>query len=139
MDRHTPEQRSFNMSQVKSKNTKPELIIFSLLEEAGIKFEKHYAVAGKPDVAFPEYKVAVFIDGEFWHGKSFNRLKETLTPFWVKKIGDNVKRDRRNIRKLRAEGWHVLHFWDKKVVRYPQKALKRIIRFLERAEILAGK
>lgn len=134
MDRHTPAQRSFNMSQVKSKNTKPELLMFSLLEEAGIKFEKHYPIIGKPDIAFPECKVAVFIDGEFWHGKDFKRLKKTISPFWVKKIGDNVRRDRKTVRELRKEGWHILHMWDKRIVRHPKQSLQRIIRFLERVK-----
>ena len=135
MDKHTPAQRSFNMSQVKSRNTKPELLMFSLLEEADIKFEKHYPIIGKPDIAFPEYKVAVFIDGEFWHGKDFKRLRKTIPSFWVKKIGDNLRRDRRTVRKLRREGWHVLHLWDKRVVRYPNRSLQRVIKFLERAKI----
>ncbi len=139
MDRHTPAQRSFNMSQVKSKDTKPELLMFALLEESGIKFEKHYSVPGKPDIAFPEYRVAVFIDGEFWHGKDFKQIKDTLQPFWVKKIGDNIKRDRRTMDKLRVEGWHILHFWDKQVIRNPRKSLKRIRQFLERVQISGGK
>ena len=136
MDKHTPEQRSYNMSQVKSKNTKPELLMFSLLEREGYTFEKHYSIAGKPDIAFPEYKVAVFIDGEFWHGKDYLKLKETLSEFWIKKIGSNIKRDRRNMRQLRKEGWHILHFWDKQIIRNPEKSLKRIIRFLEGVRIL---
>lgn len=139
MDVHTKEQRSYNMSRVKSKNTKPELLIFSLLEEAGYQFEKHYAIAGKPDIAFPEHKVAVFVDGEFWHGKDYKQIRNSLAPFWVEKIGENLKRDGRNMRKLRAEGWHVLHLWDKKVVKNPKQSLRRITRFLERVEISVGK
>lgn len=138
MDRHTPAQRSFNMSQVKSKNTKPELLMFSLLDQANIKFEKHFPILGKPDIAFPKYKVAVFIDGEFWHGKDFKKIKDTLHPFWVKKIGDNIKRDRRTMKKLRAEKWHILHFWDKQIMRNPEKSFKRIMRFLEHAGIWDG-
>ncbi|HZQ29640.1 MAG TPA: very short patch repair endonuclease [Patescibacteria group bacterium] len=134
MDRHTPEQRSFNMSQVKSKNTKPELLMFKLLRKNGIKFEKHYSIYGKPDIAFPTYKVAVFIDGEFWHGKDFKALETTIPPFWVKKIGENIKRDGKTARKLRTEGWHVMHIWDKRVIRQPKQSLQRIIRFLERVK-----
>lgn len=134
MDKHTPAQRSYNMSQVKSTNTKPELLMYSLLEEAGLKFEKHYPIHGKPDIAFPEYKIAVFIDGEFWHGKEFKILRETLTPFWIKKIGDNLKRDRRTARRLRSEGWHILRLWDKRVIRSPKQSLRRITRLLERVQ-----
>jgi len=139
MDVHTKEQRSHNMSQVKSKNTKPELLMFSLLKEAGYEFEKHYSVTGKPDIAFPEYKVVVFIDGEFWHGKDYGQIRDSLPLFWVKKIGENIKRDRRNMRKLRAEGWHVLHLWDKRVLKEPQQSLRRITRFLERVGISGEK
>ncbi len=139
MDVHTKEQRSYNMSRVKSKNTKPELLMFLLLEEAGYKFEKHYPITGKPDIAFPEHKVAVFIDGEFWHGKDYKQIRDSIPPFWVKKIGENLKRDGRNMRKLRSEGWRILHFWDKKVVKYPERSLRRITRFLERVRISDGK
>lgn len=131
MDRHTPAQRSFNMSQVKSKNTKPELIMFALLDEEGIKFEKHSLIIGKPDIVIPEFKLAIFIDGEFWHGKDFNNLKETLLPFWREKISGNIKRDRKVTRILRSEGWHIMRFWDKKVIRHPKRSIQRIKRFLE--------
>lgn len=132
MDVHTKAQRSYNMSQVKSKNTKPELLMFSLLENAGYKFQKHYPIAGKPDIAFPDVRVAVFIDGEFWHGKNFKTQKDTWSPFWIKKIGDNLRRDQKNMRKLRADGWHVIRLWDKKVIRKPEQSFLRLIRFLER-------
>ena len=138
MDVHTKAQRSFNMSQVKSKNTKPEVLIFSLLEEARYKFEKHYPIAGKPDIVFTKQKVAIFIDGEFWHGKNYKILREKIPPFWVKKIGDNLKRDRRNVRILRSEGWHIMRFWDKKIVRYPERTLKRITLFLEKLQNPVG-
>ena len=133
MDVHTKEQRSYNMSRVKSRNTKPEILIFSLLKEAGYKFEKHYPVVGKPDIVFKEEKVAIFIDGEFWHGKNFKTLRGKISPFWVNKIGDNLRRDRRTDRVLRVNGWHVLRFWDKKIIKHPHRAIQRIIKFLERA------
>lgn len=132
MDRHTPAQRSFNMSQVKSKNTRPELIMFKLLKERKIKFRRHYSILGKPDIVFLDCKLVVFIDGEFWHGKNFDALKSILPAFWVKKIGDNIQRDRRTARRLRKEGWHILHLWDKKVIKYPENSLKRIMRLRER-------
>lgn len=131
MDVHTKEQRSYNMSRVKSENTKPEKVMFCKLEELNIKFEKHYSVYGKPDIAFPEKKVAVFIDGEFWHGKDFKTWKDKLSVFWRKKIGDNISRDRRTTRKLKEDGWRVIHFWNKKVIRKPDNAIKRLLRFID--------
>lgn len=135
MDVHTKEQRSYNMSRVKSKNTKPELLMFSLLKGLGYKFKKHFPITGKPDIAFPDCKVVVFIDGEFWHGKDFFITKDSLQPFWVKKIGDNLRRDRKVTRKLRAEGWHVLRLWDKKVLKHPERAVHRIINFVARMKV----
>jgi DNA mismatch endonuclease, patch repair protein len=96
MDRHTAKQRSYNMSQIKSENTLPERIIFEKLKEKGYKFRKHFGLPGKPDVVFVKEKVAVFIDGEFWHGRSFSKWKNDLSKFWLKKIGDNIKRDKKN-------------------------------------------
>ncbi len=130
MDKHTPLQRSFNMSQVKSKNTKPELYVFSALKELKLKFKKHYPVFGKPDIAFPKLKIAVFIDGEFWHGRRFNKEKETYPQFWVTKIEGNIKRDRKNRSLLKKEGWKVIRIWDKDLKKNPEKEIARIIRVL---------
>lgn len=135
MDVHTKQQRSYNMSQVRSKNTKPELMIFNLLKDKGYSFKKHYDIVGKPDFVFLDCRVAIFIDGEFWHGKNFKDIKEKLPPFWVKKIGNNIKRDRRNSRKLRSKGWHVMRIWDKKINKKPQLAVRRIIKFVERTRV----
>lgn len=134
MDVHSKTQRSYNMSQVKSRNTKPERKMFSLLDDSNISYRKHFPIAGKPDIVFPKYKVAIFIDGEFWHGKEYENLKKTASPFWVKKIGENIKRDRRNSIQLRSEGWHILHIWGKRVLGNPHGSFLRIKRFLERVK-----
>jgi DNA mismatch endonuclease (patch repair protein) len=134
MDVHTKEQRSYNMSRVRSENTKPELIMFELLKQHDYKFRKHYNISGKPDIVFPKLKVAVFIDGEFWHGKNFPSWESKMSVFWKKKIMDNIKRDRKTERILRKEGWHVLRFWDKKVVRLPETSLLRLKKFLSKQE-----
>lgn len=135
MDVHTKRQRSYNMSRVRSNNTKPEILMFNLLKQRGYKFQKHYKIYGKPDIAFVRYKVAVFIDGEFWHGKDFPLWKDKMSGFWKKKIMDNIKRDRKADRCLRKEGWHVLRFWDKKIVRFPEKSLMRLEKFLSKTDI----
>jgi DNA mismatch endonuclease (patch repair protein) len=133
MDRHTKKQRSYNMSQVKSKNTLPERIVFEELSNKGFKFNKHFDIQGKPDVAFPKEKVVVFIDGEFWHGRNFNKLKKTLSKFWVKKIGNNIKRDRKNKRELRNKGWKVIRLWGKEILKNPEKEVKKITKHLKRS------
>jgi len=130
MDVHTKEQRSYNMSRVKSKNTKPEKMVFSLLKERGISFNKHYHLYGKPDIVLKDVKIAIFIDGEFWHGKNFSKWKLKLSDFWQKKISVNISRDRRCNRLLRREGWHIIHLWGKKISKSPEKAILRIERFI---------
>lgn len=133
MDRLTKQQRSYNMSRVRSKNTKPEVLIFNLLKEAGYKFRRHYKIHGKPDIAFPEHKIAIFIDGEFWHGKDFKEWKSSLSPFWLKKISGNIERDKKNAKLLKKEGWQSLHFWDKALTRNPATAFSKIIKLIEKS------
>lgn len=132
MDKLSPRHRSWNMAQIKSKNTKPEVIMFKLLRDFGYKFRKHYDVYGKPDIAFPKLKVAIFIDGEFWHGKDFEKWKEKLSPFWLNKIQGNIVRDKKNLKLLRKDGWHTLRLWGKDINRNPQKSVTKIIRFVEK-------
>lgn len=132
MDKHTPEQRSYNMSRVKAKNTKPELFVFQILDKIGIKYEKHYMIHGKPDIAFPELKIAVFINGEFWHGRYFHKEKGKYQHFWVEKIKGNMKRDRRNYKLLRNCGWTVVKIWDKDIKKHPKRELNKIMRVIEK-------
>lgn len=132
MDVHTKEQRSFNMSRVKSKDTGPEKIIFAKLKKAGFSFKKHFTIQGKPDIAFPNYKVAVFIDGEFWHGKDFVMWKDSLTAFWYEKITENIRRDRKNNRLLRFRGWHVMHLWGREIKKNPDKSVEKLKRFIQK-------
>lgn len=132
MDVHTKEQRSYNMSQVKSENTLPERLIFKALKKEGIKFIKHNKkLPGKPDITISDQKIAVFINGEFWHGKNFKTLGKTLTPFWLNKIGKNLKRDRVNYRKLSSLGWKVLRFWGRDILKDPERALKKILKAID--------
>lgn len=87
MDIKTEEQRSYNMSRIRSKNTKPEITMFNLLKSAKIPFKKHFDIYGKPDIVIPQQKIAIFINGEFWHGKKFNSFKNSVSAFWKDKIG----------------------------------------------------
>lgn len=135
MDKLTSAQRSYNMSRIKSENTKPEKIIFEKLRLWKIRFRKHYPVYGKPDIAFLKFKVAIFIDGEFWHGKDFTDWKEKITSFWLEKIGKNIIRDKKNFKLLKKEGWTILRLWGKDVVKNPDKAFLKIIRLLEKKSL----
>lgn len=107
-------QRSYNMSQIKAKNTSPEVKLRKALYQNGLRgYKIHYSLYGKPDVVFTKYKLAVFIDGCFWHKcpKCFIKPK-TRTDFWMKKIENNKQRDEIVNKKLSNEGWIVLRYWE---------------------------
>lgn len=136
MDIKTKAQRSYNMSRVRSRNTKPELLMFKILKKKGLKFRKHYQIVGSPDIAFPWRKVAVFINGEFWHGKDYQKIKNKIPKFWRIKIGINLKRDRKVQSELRNSGWHILNFWGRKIVNNPERSFRRLQKFLEKIQPL---
>lgn len=104
------------MSQVRGKNTSLEMLVRSALHVRGYRFRKHVKhLPGKPDIVFPTEKVAVFVDGDFWHGWRFPAWKAGLSEFWQDKIHKNRERDRRNSQKLRRSGWLVLRVWGHQV------------------------
>lgn len=131
MDKITKKQRSINMSKIRSKNTKPEKTLFKELKKHGYIFKRHSSLPGKPDVQLTRYKTVIFVDGEYWHGKKFNNWKDKLNPFWLKKIGDNIQRDRKNNRLLKKAGWIVIHLWGRDIVKNPSKALSGIHKIIE--------
>lgn len=135
MDKITPEQRSFLMSRIKGKNTKPELIMFEALEEYGIKFERHYKLLGSPDVVFPKERLAVFIDGDFWHSRTFKKRKDALHEYWVKKISRNMRRDKRYSNYLRKQGWCVVRLWEYKILKDPGSCVSRVTKKLNKVRI----
>lgn len=126
MDVHTKTQRSYNMSQIRSKNTKPELVLYKKLKEAGLKFKRHYPIPGKPDILFLKEKLAIFVDGEYWHGKDFRKWKDQLSNFWLNKIESNIKRDKVTRRLLQRDGWYVFSVWGRDLVREPDKYVLKI-------------
>lgn len=133
MDVFTKKKRSEIMSRIRSKNTKAELLVFRELRRRGIYFQKHYNRApGKPDIALPRKKIAVFIDGDFWHGWQFFKNKKRLPKkYWVKKIEGNIVRDRKNRRILKKQGWKVLRIWEHEINSVKNQAcLDEIIRFV---------
>ncbi len=132
-DCFTKEKRSEIMSRIRSKNTKAELLVFRELRRRGIYFQKHYSlVAGKPDIALPRKKKAVFIDGDFWHGRNFKKTKDRLPKkYWRAKIEGNIKRDRKNRAKLKKEGWQVLRIWEGDIKKSLDKMMEKIIFFIK--------
>jgi DNA mismatch endonuclease, patch repair protein len=134
MDHVTKEVRSKIMAAVHSRgNTTTELPIAKLLWAAGIRgYRKHWPVAGMPDFAWPGRKVAVFIDGCFWHGCPCKYLPRTNTEFWRNKIETNKRRDMRVSQSLRREGWTVLRIKECHV-RKPE-TLARIVKALDASQ-----
>ncbi len=121
VDRLTPEQRSYCMSRIKRSDTRVERVLRSKLHRMGYRFRKNVSnMPGKPDIVFSKKKLAVFIDGDFWHGKKWASRKRKLekgtnADYWVKKIAGNIERDRENTNELRTLGWEVLRFWESEV------------------------
>lgn len=128
------EKRSALMSRIKSKDTSPERIIFSGLRRAGVYFAKHVDnLSGRPDVVFRRARLAIFIDGDFWHGWRFPLWKHKLSEKWQAKIEATRKRDQRNFRRLRSEGWKVIRIWEHQIETSPEKCLQRILEAREEA------
>lgn len=127
-DNLTPEQRSYCMSRIKGKDTGLEMRVRSELHRRGFRFRKHVKeLPGKPDVVFTKAKVAVFIDGDFWHGYRFPAWEHKVSDFWKQKINKNRERDRRNQRKLKEMGWTVIRLWQHDLERDFQECIERII------------
>jgi DNA mismatch endonuclease (patch repair protein) len=128
----TKEQRRRNMQNIRSKDTKIELQLRKKLWEKGIRYRKNYSkIPGRPDIALTKYKIAIFCDSEFFHGKDWDEQKERLSKsdngqFWIKKISGNIERDAAVDRDLRALGWTVLRFWGEEIKKKPEICIKAI-------------
>jgi DNA mismatch endonuclease (patch repair protein) len=115
-DNMTPEQRSRTMSRIRSKNTQAELTVRRILHARGLRYRVHSEkLPGKPDIVFPRQRLAVFIDGDFWHGRNFHGSEDRLSSYWREKIAGNMKRDGRTTLALQQQGWTVLRIWEKDI------------------------
>ena len=119
------------MSRVRGTNTSAERLVFCYLRKERIYFQRHYRkVSGSPDIALPRKKLCVFVDGDFWHGRRIGSTYHKLTPFWKDKILANIKRDKRNKRKLRSLGWKAMRIWESDLKKDPSGTLGKIKAFL---------
>jgi DNA mismatch endonuclease (patch repair protein) len=135
-DNLTPEQRSRTMSRIRSTDTGPELTIRRILHARGRRFRKYVReVPGRPDLVFARERVAVFVDGDFWHGWRFPVWREKLAEYWRLKIARNRQRDARNFRLLRRRGWVVIRIWEHQVENDPHGCVERVERALGRMGI----
>jgi DNA mismatch endonuclease (patch repair protein) len=131
-DIFSKERRSQVMSLIKSKNTKPELalrkLVSSNLYPLGYRYRIHYKkLRGKPDITFVAQKIAIFVDGTFWHGYDFkNRKKKLPNEYWLSKIAANIGRDKKTNRELKKSGWRVIRIWEHDLRKNPQKVLALI-------------
>ncbi len=126
-DNLTPEQRRRAMSNVRHFDTAPELVLRSALHRLGLRFRTHARdLPGRPDIVFRRSRVAVFVDGAFWHGFRFPAWRDKLSPYWQAKIQRNRVRDRHNFRKLRRLGWTVVRVWDHQINRDLDGCVRRV-------------
>jgi len=115
-DVHTREQRSRNMAAIRSKDTKPEMRVRSVLHSLGFRFRLHRKdLPGKPDIVLPKHRLAIFVHGCFWHSHDcrYGRVIPATRPaFWAAKRKENVDRDSRNKAGLKEQGWRVITVWE---------------------------
>lgn len=133
-DNLTPEQRRRCMSAVRNRDTEPERLLRSALHRRGFRFRKHLRdLPGSPDVVFTKARVAVFVDGAFWHGRGFGSWRDDVAPFWRQKIAANRQRDLQCTLALRQAGWRVIRIWDREVASDLDRCVRRIALVLGRA------
>lgn len=134
MDVHSKKQRSFNMSQIKGKDTKPEIILRKLLWNNGYRYRLYSKkLPGKPDIVFSGRKKVIFVNGCFWHKHNCKYFvwPKTNKQFWKDKILGTVKRDKANHEKLTALGWDYIVIWECEIKDNLKKTFKNIEKFLE--------
>lgn len=115
-DVHNKETRSYNMSRIKSQNTKPELIVRRFLFKYGFRYRLHQkTLPGKPDIVLKKYNTAIFVNGCFWHGHKnckYAVMPKTRTDWWASKIAKNVTNDESAVKQLSDMGWNVITVWE---------------------------
>ena len=118
------------MSNVKLKGGKAETILAKSLWNSGIRDRKNYKkLPGSPDIAITKYKIAIFVDGEFWHGFDWENRKKKLKKnkeYWIEKIEENIARDTRNNELLIKDNWTVIHFWEKEVLKNLEECISKV-------------
>lgn len=122
---------SKRMGQVHLKGGKAETTLAKALWHEGYRYRRNYKkLPGSPDIAITKYKVAIFVDGEFWHGQDWENRKAKLKSnreYWIEKIEENIARDERNDSLLSEAGWTVYHFWEKDVLKNPDYCVETVL------------
>ena len=132
---YTTKQRSQIMAKIRGKNTKPELIFRQRLFELGFRYRVDFkGLPGRPDISNKSKKIAIFIDGEFWHGYNWEVKKQKIKAnrdFWIPKIERNMQRDRENVKKLENMGFKVFRFWEHEVKKNLEGCISLVQDYLE--------
>ena len=134
MDNLTQEQRRRNMRAIRSKDTSIEVMLRKELFRRGVRFRVHKTYCGVScDISIAKYKLAVFCDGDFWHGKSYAaHPSATNRKYWDEKIARNVERDLEQTMLLRDNGWTVLRFWESDIKKDKEKCVDEIVSMIEK-------
>ena len=135
-DVHSKEIRSYNMSQIKGRNTKPEMLVRKFLHAQGFRYKLHdKTLPGKPDIVLPKYKTVIFIHGCFWHGHKdckYYIVPKTRTEWWLQKINGNIANDDKALKALKKDGWKIITIWECELKRDKlENTLKKVIRSLK--------
>ncbi|RZJ90059.1 MAG: very short patch repair endonuclease [Chryseobacterium sp.] len=135
---YTTADRSKRMANIKGKNTKAEVLLRKALWANGIRFRIHVKnMPGKPDIVINKYRLAIFVDGSFWHGFQWQIKKtklKTNAQFWIPKIERNMQRDKINQKKLEEAGYIIMRFWDHDIQNDLKKCLNQILLYIESAK-----
>lgn len=133
-DLKTTSEISKRMKALSNKKSKVESILAKALWHKGYRYRLNYKdLPGTPDIALTKYKIAIFVDGEFWHGKDFEKTKEKLKnnkDYWIEKIEENIQRDIRNDKLLRQMEWIPIHFWSEDVIKYTSYCVDEIEQYI---------
>lgn len=123
------------MGNIRLKRGKAETMLAKRLWHSGYRYRLNYRkLPGSPDIAITRHKVAVFVDGEFWHGQNWEERKPKLKSnreYWIEKIEENIARDKQNNDSLNEQGWSVIRFWEKEVLKGPDECVQKIIALIE--------
>jgi len=123
VDVHSKETRSYNMSRIRSKDTKPEMLVRKFLHKNGFRYRLYVkSLPGKPDIVLPKYKTVIFIHGCFWHGHEgckYYVVPKTRTEWWLHKIGTNISNDSNVETALKNAGWKVIKIWECELKKTP--------------------
>lgn len=131
---YTTKSRSKIMSKIRGKNTKPELLFRKALWHKGVRYRVNSKLPGKPDVSIKKHKLAIFIDGEFWHGYNWDERVETIKSnrkFWIPKIERNIQRDQEVNEMLSSLGFTIFRFWSNEVLNDLDKCINEVLTYIE--------